>query len=381
MYTGLADKAREIPEASVVRDDGDNTKPLEKRSLTGLTNQQKDIINSVVGDLAPLKKHPQQWLTQSQVRMGLERLQFQYATSPSEELLSEGNRVKWIDPALVSTRFAVAGNPELAEAEKAIVAELRDQDRSCRKLLVPILGSSHWVLLVLEKEAGKQDPKAQPEILTIRYYDTLPIEMQSLRKKGQQLIIDIVGQEHPLHQLPNRRNFWVQKPGTGVCGVGILHYAEEEVRHSRGEGLGLAPVDCKGLSLLLEALHKSLTRRKDQKKLEEKPKAELIHGTPQERLEQEHATALEAVMAAEDKTKKKAIDKPIEYRCARCRWSVGGTGCDTKGCNPHKYLAKMEKFLAAHNCNWDALEKLQTQAVIDVEAEKMEEGGGGLMFN
>ena len=372
IYNSMCEKAREIPESSVVADGGENTKPLEKKSLQKLSNQQIDVINGVVVDLAPLKKHPQQWLTQSQIRMGMERLQFQYASSPTEELVSEGNRVKWIDPALISTRFAVADQPEF---EDSIVDQLREANRSCRKLLLPILGSSHWVLLVLEKAAEKQDALAEPWILTIRYYDTNQAEMQSLRNKAQQLLTDIVGKALPEHQLPKRRNYWTQPSGSGVCGVALLHYAEEEVRHSRGEGLGISPIDCKGLSGLLDAFHKKLERRKAQKALDEKPKAELIYCSPLEKLQAEHEAAKEAALADEEKQKTKALDKPIEYRCARCRWSKGGTGCDTRGCNPHKYLAKMQKFLDEKKCDWDALEKLQTQAVIDVEAEKAEGGG------
>ena len=245
-------------------------------------------------------------------------------------------------------------------------------------MLLPILGSMRWVLLVLEKLAGEEDSAQYPYNLKIRYYDTLAVEVQSLRQKAQQLIYDIVGQQLPHLQLPKRRNFWTQQAGTGVCGVGLLHYTQEELRDSRGEGLGRSPVDCKTLTAHLQKLHQICNRRKAQKLKDAKPKAELINATAEEKLQQECECAKDAIKAEQETAKKWAKNKPIEYRCARCRWSVGGTGCDSKDCNPHKYLAKMEKLLTEGAEHWNAMEKLKKNAVIDVEAENME--GGGLQY-
>ena len=263
-------------------------------------------------------------------------------------------------------------SPELLAG---VIQELQETDRSCRKLLLPILGSSHWVLLVLEKQAGEEDSMKYPENLQIRYYDTLKIEVQSLRQKAQQLIYDIVGAAHLRHRLPKRRNFWTQQPGTGVCGVAVLRYMQEEVRHSRGEGLGLSAVDCKTLTEDLQKLHQICQRRKAQKLKDAKPHAELTGGTHEERLQHECEYGREAIKAEEALAKKSARNKPIEYRCARCRWSIGGTGCDSKGCNPHKYLAKMEQLLKDKKFEWDAMHRLTKKAVIDVEAERMDGGG------
>ena len=44
MFTGECDKAREIPETSVVLDSGHNTPPVPLKGLNALSNQQKTSL-------------------------------------------------------------------------------------------------------------------------------------------------------------------------------------------------------------------------------------------------------------------------------------------------------------------------------------------------
>ena len=192
-----------------------------------------------------------------------------------------------------------------------------------------------------------------------------------MREKAQQIVTDIVGSQQTAHKLPRRRNWWTQPAGTGMCGVAVVHYMEEEIRASRGEGLGQEQVDCKTMTKRLQAFEKVLTRRKSQQLEIHKPVKELLDATGKERLDQEHKWALARVAATEAGMKKSAMDKPVEYRCSRCRWSKAGTGCDSKQCNPHKYLEKMELLLKSENYDWDKWALMRQAAVIDVD-----KGGG-----
>ena len=105
----------------------------------------------------------------------------------------------------------------------------------------------------------------------------------------------------------------------------------------------------------------------------EKPKAPLVSGTGKERLEHEIEEARAAIKKIEATMKKASIDKPVEYRCSRCRWSVGGTGCDSRDCNPHKYLEKLLDLLKKGAWDWDKYQKEKQAVLIDISKE---EGGG-----
>jgi len=98
-----------------------------------------------------------------------------------------------------------------------------------RKLFIPICKSDHWTLVVVIR-AAKEGEKHQ-----IRYYDSLSKPSEPCREYATLLIKGILGEEY---EVPSRWNKWTQAPSTGVCGVAILHWTEEELRDSRGEGLG-----------------------------------------------------------------------------------------------------------------------------------------------
>ena len=164
MHTGLYDRARDIHEDAVVVVTGKETPKKENKKLSSLDHAHQDVIIGAVKDIVPVKVHPQQWLTQEQVKLAFEMLQWFYQEQPWQELVAEGNRVRMMDISTVSLRFQKIHGEELTkEIVEQAESEFRRTLQGCRKLLVPIVASNHWVLLVCwrRRRRSKIQPRNQ----------------------------------------------------------------------------------------------------------------------------------------------------------------------------------------------------------------------------
>jgi len=300
--------------------------------LNWLTHLQNDcILEELHHNLVPFAKHPQQWLTQWHLQMSWEMLQFEWAEERWEELFTEGNRVRLLSPSVIRV-YVESESDELMEE---IAAEFKNIWESSQKVLAFIFGSDHWTLLSVQKRSGGE--------LEIRYRCSLREENAVCRKNAELILRSFTNAEIAL---PTRWNRWFQDVGTGVCGVACLHWAEEELKESRGEGLGGERVNVPQMDGRLRKWREMLCKRRDQWR--EKEKEYKIHKLPADAPALERAAADKeralALIKEEEKKMKAAGSKPVEFRCSRCRFSLSGVGCDSKYCNPYKWLAKVEKL-------------------------------------
>ena len=137
--------------------------------------------------------------------------------------MSAEHAVRLADPKTVTWVLHQAAAAPAVEKEKCIHGWQKDF-KEAHKLLVPIVAQGHWVLLVLEKRAKDSDVQAEPEKLTIRFYDSLQKPQARLQKLAQELVTHIVGAEYEQHKISERYNSWSQPKGTLVCGFAVIHW-------------------------------------------------------------------------------------------------------------------------------------------------------------
>ena len=97
-------------------------------------------------------------------------------------------------------------------------------------MLIFVLGSDHWMLLSVNR------PREGNIGVTIRYRDSLIAEREACRINATRLLKSFLNEDEAI--APPRWSRWTHHPEAGVCGEACLHWAEEEIRESRGEGLG-----------------------------------------------------------------------------------------------------------------------------------------------
>ena len=305
--------------------------PKEKlRGLQQLTNLQKDVILEVLQcNTMPWGKSPHQWLDQRQMLLGWEMLQHNWQEDTWEELLAQGNRIRLL-PIEQLSQYLEASDRGYEDLASELLQELVDVWDRSEKVLCYIFGSDHWTLLTLQK--GE-------DAIVVRYRCSLTHENEVCRERATRVMRAILGDEQ--RELPPRWNRWYQEPKTGVCGVAVLHWTEEEIRESRGEGFGHR-VHIGDMDTRLRRFRENPQKRNDANQLEKQQLPKIPVNAPKaQRLEKEKELAL-AILKQKEESVKKSGSKPVEYRCSRCRWSKSGVGCDGKYCNPHKWLAKVE---------------------------------------
>ena len=115
---------------------------------------------------------------------------------------------------------------EIAEDFRAVYA-------GPQKVIAFVYAGNHWTQLVVQK------PPTDSEAAVIRYRDSLKEESAPNREAAAVIVRILLGEDT---ELPERFNRWTQMPETGVCGVAVIHWTEEELRETRGEGLGVKMV-------------------------------------------------------------------------------------------------------------------------------------------
>ena len=129
----------------------------------------------------------------------------------------------------------------------------------------------------------------------------------------------------------------------------------------------------------LENVRNSLAKRAEEKKKHLKELKPLEEpSTGKQRLEHELKVAQLAVEADQERIAKASKNVVPRYGCSRCRWSKKyGYGCDSAGCNPHKYLLKLKKLMEEglyDSAQWEKRTK-------ELFAKKLQGGGPRDIYN
>jgi len=330
--------ARQIPEEAVIELTGDEKKPLPRKAVQGLTHQMKDIVLQIVtGPIEKMAADPNQWISQNVMLLGNEYLQWQFQGEPDQEPIRPDRIVRTLDPN--ETHIVIKEKEKFSQDERdEVVKNWQEHIKGAHKVLAPIVHSDHWTLLVIE-EPGKEHQQ-------VRYYDTLTTPSEACATAALEVLALVSGKTMEETTLPTRWNRWKQPPETGCCGIAVLHYMEEEYRDSRGEGLGQNIVNTKDFTKKMESFISTLAKRRRQLEDAEKTKEPLKPDAGG--LEAMEFNLKNAKARAEEhwaKVLKGAKSVPNEYRCSRCRYSKGGTGCASINCNPNKYYEYMKKTL------------------------------------